>query len=61
MEEKLQKTLTDLGRREKQLGEAEQEVTTTRCIICDAVSFVVCVLVTLMPFVPSRLKGYRGS
>lgn len=31
LEEKLQKTLTDLGRREKQLAEAEQEVTTTRC------------------------------
>lgn len=61
LEEKLQKTLTDLGRREKQLGEAEQEVPTTRCIICLAVLFVVCVLVSLTLFVPLRLKGYRGS
>lgn len=40
LEEKLQKTLTDLGRREKQLGEAEQEVPTTRCIVCVAVLLI---------------------
>lgn len=32
LEEQLQKTLTDLGRREKQLSEAELEVRTTRCV-----------------------------
>lgn len=32
MEEQLQKTLTDLGRREKQLSEAELEVRTTKCV-----------------------------
>lgn len=44
LEEKLQKTLTDLGRREKELGVAEQEVTTTRChYLCS------CIICTLCP------------